>query len=159
MTNATFPFYNVDMTKVIADFDPVKIVDQFTKIANTFQVPQFDVDTIIVAQRKNIEAMTATNKAAVENVQALAVRQSEILQETLKEATDAVSELSQVNGQHEATVKQAELLRASFERARGNIKELTELMARSNAETSEAINARISEFLGEFKDQVEKAES
>ena len=65
--------------------------------------------------------------------------------------------MSQVDGPQEAVVKQAELLKASFETARGNIKELTELMTRSNAETSEGINAHISEFLGEFMNQAKKA--
>ena len=157
MTNATFPFVNMDMTKVMADFDPAKIVDQLTKAASTFQVPQIDVGSIIAAQRKNIEALITANKAAVEGVQALAARQNEILQENLKEATEAVSELSKVDGPEDATAKQAELLKASFETARGNIKELTELMTRSNAETSEAINAHISEFLGEFMNQAKKA--
>ena len=156
MTNATFPFVNMDMTKVMADFDPAKIVDQLTKAASTFQVPQIDVDSIIAAQRKNIEALTAANKAAVEGVQALAVRQNEILQENLKEATEAVSELSKVDGPEDATAKQAELLKASFEKALGNMKDLAELVAQSNTEASAAINARIFESLEEVKRQAVK---
>ena len=151
MTNATFPFVNMDMTKVMADFDPAKIVDQLTKAASTFQVPQIDVDSIIAAQHKNIEALTAANKAAVEGVQALAARQNEILQENLKEATKAVSELSKVDSPQDATVKQAELLKASFEKALSNMKDLTELVAQSNTEASASINARIFESLEEVK--------
>ena len=74
MTNATFPFNNVDMTKIMADFNPAKIVDQFTKIASNFQVQQIDPDSMIDVQRKNIEALAATNKAATESVQALVAR-------------------------------------------------------------------------------------
>ena len=37
------------------------------------------------------------------------------------------------------------------------MKEIIELVAKSNAETSEAINARISEFLKEVKKQAVKA--
>ena len=156
MTNATFPFVNMDMTKVMADFDPAKIVDQLTKAASTFQVPQIDVDSIIAAQHKNIEALTAANKAAVEGVQALAARQNEILQENLKEATKAVSELSKVDSPQDATVKQAELLKASFEKALSNMKDLTELVAQSNTEASASINARIFESLEEVKRQAVK---
>ena len=68
MTNATFPLHNVDMTKVMADFNPAKIVDQFTKIASSFQIQQIDLDPIIVAQRKNIEALAAINQAATESL-------------------------------------------------------------------------------------------
>ena len=83
MTNATFPFNNVDMTKIMADFNPARIVDQFTKIASNFQVQQTDLDSMIDVQRKNIEALEATNKAATESVQALVARQNEILKKAL----------------------------------------------------------------------------
>ena len=43
MTNATFPFHNLGMTKIMAGFDPAKIIDQFTKIASNFQIPQIDL--------------------------------------------------------------------------------------------------------------------
>ena len=79
MTNATFPFHNVDMTKIMAGIDPAKIIDQFTKIASNFQIQQIDLDPIIVVQRKNIEALIPTKKAATESLQALAARQNEIL--------------------------------------------------------------------------------
>ena len=156
MTNATFPFFNMDITKIMTDFDTVKIVDQLTKAASTFQVPQIDADSIIAAQRKNIEALTTANKAAVEGAQALAARQNEILQENLEEATKAVSELSKVDSPQDATVKQAELLKASFEKALSNMKDLTELVAQSNTEASASINARIFESLEEVKRQAVK---
>ena len=156
MNNAAFPFVNMDVTKVMADFDPAKIVDQFTKAAGTYQVPQFDVDTIVAAQRKNIEALTAANKAAVEGVQALATRQNEILQETMKEATDAVNAMTKIDGPEDAAAKQAEIIKISFEKALGNMKELAEMVAKSNADTSDAINARIFESLEEIKKQAVK---
>lgn len=156
MNNAAFPFVNVDMTKVMADFDPARIVGQFTKAAGAYKVPQLDMDAIIAAQRKNIEALTAANKAAVEGVRALATRQNEILQETLKEATDAVNEMTKAESPEDAAARQAEIIKTSFEKALGNAKELAELVAKSNADTSEAINARIFESLEEIKKQAVK---
>ena len=58
----------------MADSTPAKIEDQFTKIARNFQVQQTDLDSMIDVQRKNIEALAATNKAATESVQALVAR-------------------------------------------------------------------------------------
>ncbi len=156
MTNAAYPFMNMDMTKVMADFDPAKIADQFTKLAGTYKMPQFDVDSLIATQRKNIEALTAANQAAVEGVQALAARQNEILQETVKEATEAVTALTAIEGPEDAAAKQAELLKVSFEKALGNMKELADMVAKSNADTSNAINARISESLEEITKQAVK---
>ena len=156
MTNATFPFLNMDMTKIMADFNPVKIADQFTRTASNLQTSKINTDSIIAAQHKNIEALAIANKAAVEGLQALVTRQNEILQETVKETSKAMGELSKVNGPEEATIKHAELIKVSFEKALGNMKELAELVARSNAETAEAINARICESLEDFKKQAVK---
>lgn len=156
MNTTAYPFMNMDMTKVMADFDPAKFADQFTKLAGSYKVPGFDMDGLIAAQRKNMEALTAANQAAVEGVKALAARQNEILQETMKEATDALTALSTLEGPEDVAAKQAELLKASFDKALGNMKELADLVAKSNTEASEPINARISESLDEIKKQAAK---
>ena len=156
MTSATFPFFNMDMTKIMADFDPIKIADQFTKTASTFQTSKINIDSMITAQHKNIEALAIANKKAVEGLQALVTLQNEILQETFNEVSKAMSEFSKVNGPEEAAVKHAELLKVFFEKALDNMRELTELVAKSNAETSEAVNARIFESLEELKKHATK---
>lgn len=160
MNNTTNPFMNMDMTKIMADFDPAKFADQFADqfaaFTGNYKLPEVDVNAIVDTQRKNLEALNAANKAAVEGVQALAARQNEILQETLKEATEAVTELSKSEAIEDVTVKQAELLKVSFEKALGNMKELADLVAKSNAETSEVINARITETLEDIRKQALK---
>ena len=65
----TNPFMNVDMTKFMTDFAPSKMADQFAKFAGAYKLPEMDVDSLVEAQRKNIEALTAANQAAVEGVQ------------------------------------------------------------------------------------------
>ena len=130
MTNAAFPLHRADIAKIMADSTPAKIVNQFTKIARNFQVQQTDLDSMIDVQRENIEALVARHK--------------EILHKALIEATEAVSELSRADGLQEAAAEQAEVLEAPFETNLGNIMEINKLVAKSNAETSEHINARIS---------------
>ena len=126
----------------MADSTPAKIVDQFTKIARNFQVQQTDLDSMIDVQRENIEALVARHKA--------------ILQKAVIEATEAVSELSRADGPQEAAAEQAEVLEAPFETHLGNIMEINKLVAKSNAETSEHINARISWPLREVKNQTKE---
>ena len=130
MTNAAFPPHKADIAKIMADSTPAKIVNQFTKIARNFQVQQTDLDSMIGVQRENFEALVARHK--------------EILQKAVIEATEAVSKLSRADGPQEAAAEQAEVLKAPFETNFGNIMEINKLVAKSNAETSEHINARIS---------------
>ena len=151
MTNATFPFVNMDIAKAMSDFDPAKIIDQFTEATKNLTFPQLDLDVFIAAQHKNIEAMTKAKRLAADGVQALTTRQSEILQKSLTQATEAVSEIAKLDSPQDITVKQAELTKVAFEAALSNLKELTELAASLNADTAQAIYARISEFLDEIK--------
>ena len=93
MAKQTNPFLNFDVTKMMADFDPSKMADEFTKFAGNYKLPAFDVESVMTSQRKNIEALAAANKAATEGMQNVATRQAAILQETLDEATKSFSNL------------------------------------------------------------------
>jgi len=68
------PFANVDFSK----FD-------FSKTMGDLKIPGFDVQAIMDAQRKNIEALTAANQTAVQGMQAGAQQQAEILSQAMNE--------------------------------------------------------------------------
>lgn len=145
------PFLDFDVTKIMSEFDPAKFAGQFAKFADQYNVPGFDVGKVLETQRRNIEALTAANQAAVEGVRAMAKRQSEILQQTLDAAKKAVTQLGQAGTPQDAAIKQAEIAKTGFEQAIANSRELAQLAAKSNAEATEAISARISEGLGEIQ--------
>lgn len=149
-TNAN-PFFGFDMTKMMAEFDPAKMADEFAKMAGQYQVPGVDMNAMIEGQRKNLEAVTQANRVALEGLQAVSKRQAEILQQTMAETTAAVEAVAGSGSPQDATAKQAEIMKNAFEKALSNMKELAELVAKSNAEATEAINNRISETLDEIK--------
>ena len=149
----TNPFAAFDVTKVMVDLDPAKFADSFSKMANGYAMPEFNMDAMIDAQRKNIEALNAVNKAAVEGVQALAQRQNEIMQDLIKETTDAVNQMIKVEGPEDAAVKQVELLKAAYEKAVATTTELAGMMASTNSEATKLINARVAANLDEVKKQ------
>src|SRR5690242_16468944 len=72
---------------------PVWDVD-FTKMLSEFKVPGVDLDAVLQAQRKNIEALTAANRTAAEGVQAFARRQGEILRQNLAELQTQFSSIA-----------------------------------------------------------------
>ncbi len=145
------PFLDFDVTKIMSEFDPAKFAGEFAKFADQYNVSGFDVDTVLETHRRNIEALTAANQAAVEGVRALAKRQSEIFQQTLDAAQKAVTQFGKAGTPQDATAKQAEIAKAVFEKAVANSQELAELAAKSNVEATEVITARISEGLGEIQ--------
>ena len=141
-----------DASKLLKDFDPTKLVGEFSKMLKQYKLPGVDVDSIVASQKKNLEALTSANRVAIEGLQAVVKRQAEILQETMNEASKAVDQLSKAGSPPEIAAKQAELTKDAFERALGNMRQLAEMVAKSNQDATNTINARISAGLEEMKE-------
>lgn len=152
-------FNPFDMSKVLSEFDPSKMMSQVTKAFSEYQIPGMDMSSVIEHQRKNIEALTAANKQALEGLQAVAMRQSEILRETMNEAVSAMKELSSSGGPSEAASKQAQLLGKALEKALGNMRELAEMAAKSNTEAFEVVKTRMADSVEEIKQLARKMTS
>lgn len=145
-----------DVTKYMKDMDPGKMMEEFSSMLKQYNLPGVDMDSLMASQKKNMEALTAANRVALEGMQAVAKRQAEILQETMNEASKAVDVLSKAGSPTEVAAKQAELAKDAFERALSNMRELAEMVAKSNEEATSTINARISATLDEIKDMALK---
>ena len=157
-TTTGYPFLDFDVAKVMADFDPTKFAGEFAKLAKHYRAPTVDVSAVFEAQRRNVEALTAANKTAIEGVRALAEQQSAILQQTLNATRKSFDKIGKASTPQEAASKQAEIAKEIFEKAVANAQTMTELVAKSNAETAEVITGRIAEGLDEIKALAEKLE-
>lgn len=142
-------------------FNPFAAMDfsQFdlSKMLGDMKVPGFDMQAVMDAQRKNIEALTAANQAAVQGMQAVAQRQAEILSQVVSEISSVAQQLANASSTpQELTSKQAELARKAFEQALANARELAEMVSKSNTEAFAIINKRVTESLQELKALVAK---
>lgn len=149
-TNPFNPFANFDFSK----FDLSKF--DMTKMLGDVKIPGFDMQAVMDAQRKNIEALTAANQAAVQGMQAVAQRQAEILSQAMSEVSSIAQQLSTAGNPQEMTAKQTELARKAFEQALANMRELAEMVSKSNTEAFAIINKRVTESLQELKALVAK---
>jgi phasin family protein len=140
MVNGKNPFFDMDMTKALADF----------------RVPGVDVDAVVATQRKNIEALTQANQLAIEGVQAIARRQVEIARQALEEFSSMVKEFTQPVSPEERIAKQAEYSKAALEKSVNNARELTEMVTKANAEAFAVLNKRVSESFDEVRDFAKK---
>jgi len=143
------PFANIDFSKF--DFGKFDV----TKMLGDVKIPGFDLQAVMDAQRKNIEALNAANQAAVQGMQAVAQRQAEILSQSMSEVSTVAQQLaSSASNPQEMTTKQAELIRKAFEQALANMRELAEMVSKSNTEAFAIINKRVTESLQELKSLV-----
>jgi len=150
-TKTEIPGLDFDITKVMVDFDPAKIADDFFKMTGGFKLPGLDVDTVVDMQRKNVKALTDANKAATDGVKALAKFQSELLKKNMEDANEALKCVGSYNNPGDAAAKQVDTLKASFEKSLNDFREMADLISKANVKAADVINARISENLAEVK--------
>ena len=128
------------------------------KMMQEFRLPAMpDMDALAAAQKRNLDAITAANKIALEGAQAVARRHMEILQQSMGEMTDAIRSITQTQAPQEKAAKQAELMKGTYERAVGNMKELAELIQKSNTEALGLLNRRFAEAMDEVKSMTDQS--
>ena len=135
-------------------------MSDFSKMFENMRMPAVpDMDTMLGAYRRNLEALSAANRVALEGAQQVARRNMEIMQQTMGEMTEAMRSLSASESPQDRAGKQAEMLKSAYERAVAHMKELADLIQRSNGEALDVLNQRFSEAMDEARTMVEKSRS
>jgi phasin family protein len=140
-----------DVRKLMSEFDPSKLMGDFQNMLKKYKLPGVDVDALVASQKKNVEAVVNANRIALEGMQAMAKKQAEVFQETMREATQAVSSLSKASSPQDLAAKQTELMKTAFEKSVTTMRELAEILTKSSQEATKAINARITASLEEIR--------
>jgi phasin family protein len=122
-----------------------------TKVFVDFRIPNFDVEAMIRAQRKNFEALTEANLIAVEGVRTLAQRQAEAVQQAVEEASEVLRDWTQPGAPDDRLAKAVEAAKKAFEHAMANARELNDLGSKASADVLGVIARRISEGFDEVR--------
>ncbi len=132
--------------------------EEFTKNFSDMKFPGMPgSEALLAAHRRNIEALSAANRIALEGAQAVAKRHMEIMQQTMSELTDTMRTLSSPEAPQARAAQQSAMLKQAYERAVANTHELTDLIQRSNGEAVGLLNKRVAEAMDEVKTLVDQA--
>jgi phasin family protein len=132
--------------------------EEFTRLFSQLKLPALpDAEALMQAHQRNIEALSAANRVALEGAQAVARRHMEIMQQTMGELTETIRALGTTDTPQAKAARQAELLKQAYERAMANARELSDLIQRSNGEALAVLNRRFTEAMDEVKALMEKA--
>lgn len=115
-----------------------------------------DMEAVLAAYKRNLDALTEANRVALEGAQAVARRHMEIVQSTMSGLSSTMKDLSVNQTPAGRAAKQAELLRKAYEDAVANTQELGDLIKKSNAEAMNKLNTRFSEAMTEMQALLEK---
>jgi phasin family protein len=136
MPDARPSFFDYDVTKLMADF----------------RFKPFDFDTMMAAQRRNIEALSQANQLAVEGVQAVARRQIEIARQTLDDMSTLLRDLAQPTSNEERIAKNTEYAKQMLEKSVTHGRELYQLASKAGSEAADVLRKRASESLDELRE-------
>ncbi len=131
--------------------------NEFTRMFAEMKFPAVpDMQDMLAAQRRNMEALSTANRVALEGAQSVARRHMEIMQQAMAELSETMQSFASTEGPTARAAKQAELLKRGYERAVANMQELSELIQRSNAEAIGVLHRRFSEAMDEVRALMEK---
>lgn len=117
-----------------------------------------DVEPLMRAYQRNMEALAAANKVALEGAQAYAKRHMEIVQQSLSELTQTMQAMAAPGSPQAKTAAQVEHMKQAYDRAISNLRELGELVQRVNSEAIQLLNQRFAEAMDDIKQMMSKSE-
>lgn len=137
----------------MADKPPSKFPEfDFSKFLTEMKVPPMpDMEAVLTAHKRNLEALSDANRVALEGAQAVARRHMEIMQSTMSGLTETMKELAVNESPASRAAKQADLLKQAYENAVSNTRELGDLIQKANTEAMNRLNHRFSEAMTEMK--------
>jgi phasin family protein len=127
------------------------LVDIFRQFVRQFGLPEIEVDTIIEAQRKNIDALGQSVQVASEGAAAVAAKQKEVIEAALREITADLREFKPFGDPRNAVTNQTELAKKAFDAAIGNTRDVAQLIQQSLGDVTKIIQDRMKEGAEELR--------
>ncbi len=143
-----------DFSNLFKEFDPTAMTKQIQDMFGSYKIPNVDMSALVQAQSKNVQALTAANRTAIEGTQKLLQRQAEMIQQALSEAAEAAKTIASSGGPKEAVAAQTQAIESTFEKAIANATEISDLVRQTQDESMKMVNARISESLQELRESL-----
>ena len=130
--------------------------DMFRKMGEQLKVPSFDMTKIMEHHQKNFEAMTRSWQAMAGGATAIASKQREIFEATVKDITGMAKDFKPTGSPQEILTKQTEFAKKAMEAAIANTRDIAELVQKSGAEAATIIHDRMKESYEEIRAGLEK---
>jgi len=130
--------------------------DMFRKMGEQLKVPSFDMTKIMEHHQKNFDAMTRSWQAMASGATAIANKQREIFEATVKDITEMAKDFKPTGSPQDIFAKQAEFGKKAMEAAIANTRDIAELVQKSGTEAVAIIHGRMKDSYEEIKSTLEK---
>ena len=145
-------------------FEPEKFAEMFktadvTKFFEQAKLPTLDLDALMVAQKKNMDALVEANKIAAAGYQDLFKKQVAMVEAAMADAQTQLSDLKMDQFAPESATKRADAVKGAFDKAVADLNELGELARKTNLDAFDVVKTRVEASVEELKDLMPKAEA
>lgn len=134
-----------------ASGDALNPFGNLTQMLEQFKVPGVDMSAIIESRRKDIDALVAANQAALDAMQALAKKQTDLLTQAMQGVQEAASGITNGGAGMPDPTKVAELARKAYEKTLLDLKDMAEIARQAQTDAMAGISERASKSLQEIQ--------
>ena len=126
---------------------PQQLMSEFTKLFEQFKLPGIDFNAVLESRRKDIDALAAANRTALEGAQSLAQKQIDVLRTTIDEVQSMLKRSK--DGATPAAAR--DLVNQAVQRAFTSMRELADVAYKSQSEAVAVVSRRVQENIEELK--------
>ncbi|MEH2493405.1 phasin family protein [Bradyrhizobium sp. AZCC 2230] len=134
--------------------DTASYIDMLRKFGSDLGLPKLNVDELLQAQKKNIDALGESAKVAAQGAQSVAQKQREVLEAGLREAETLARQYKPLGQIHENVALQTEFARKVFEIAVEGARESASTARQSTTDAVKIIQDRVKQSLEEIRASV-----
>jgi phasin family protein len=127
---------------------PAALFGDFSKLIEQFKLPGIDLNAILEARRKDIEALAAANRTALEGIQSLSQKQAEILRTTMDQLQLLVKHMASGSA---TSANTSEVVQQTMQKAFASMRELAEAAYKSQSDAFAVVSQRVQENIQEVK--------
>lgn len=139
--------------------DTTSYIEMLRKFGSDIGLPKLDVDQLIEAQKKNIDALSQSARVAAQGAQSVAQKQREVLEAGLREATTLARGYQLLGKLPDNLALQTEFAKKVFEIAAKGAQESTTTARQSTGEAVKIIQDRLKESFDEMRGSVSRNKS
>ncbi|WP_433704929.1 phasin family protein [Paraburkholderia sacchari] len=122
-----------------------KLFDDIVKLIKPYHVPGIQLDAILGARRKDLEAMLEIGKTLQGGGHSIAQKQAEILRASLEDLRNVLTAQTSAEGDKIAAANE------TIQRAFGNVSELVQIALQSQSAAFDTLRARTEASLAEWR--------
>ena len=119
----------------------------FSKLIEQFKLPGIDLNALMEARRKDIDALAAANRTALEGIQSLNQKQAEILRATM----DQLQSIVKTAAGSATSASTGEIVQQALQKAFLSMRELAEVAYKSQSDAFAVVSQRARENIQEVK--------